>query len=716
MIKINQKKKRSITAMTCLLGFSLCLTLCQPAAVSANASSGPIDRMITRVDIANGTDSIRSYVTDSSGEVYTDPSADSAGMSLKKAASLPSRYDLREYNLTTSIKDQGVTNICWAFSAIKAIESNCIKNGLFTPDTADFSESHLAWFSYHPSTDTSDPTYRDGISSAADTSEASFLPNPFAYGSVAGTIPYDNGGSALLANFTLAKWSGVELESAAPFAGNTRENELAMAYSMVQNGKLRNDSYAHLQNVYNFDEYLIGKNYYYNSSSIIPKMKQAVMDYGAMSVSLFFDRAFLHQSGNGYAYYQNYYAGAEAVKKANHSVTIVGWDDDFSASNFSRTPAGNGAWLIANSYGTSSSDNGYFWLSYYDQSICDCSSFLAESANNYNNIYQYDGFGWGTVSYSDSSSLKTANIFEADSDSNQKLRAVSFYTMTDDQPYRVEVYRRVKSGPTDGVLIDAATTTGTAAQNGYHTVPLTTAVNVEAGEHFSIVVTYIQSGSKTVYAPLEGRDTTDSSLSISYNSRTGQSYLYTKKNSRSANTAIRWMDTSVLGYNNVCVKAFADNTAEAADTLPAVQKTITLGRGETCRLPGRYTEFTSNDPGLAAVSSTGKVTALKRGKTSIVVSDGNESCLYRFVIKKAPSKVKFNPSKSTRTIKKGKRFTLRVKLSSGSASRKLKFHSSRPGIAKVTRSGKVTARKKGTAVITVKTYNDRKAKLKLTVK
>ncbi|RHU98886.1 hypothetical protein DXB96_05175 [Clostridium sp. OM07-10AC] len=120
------------------------------------------------------------------------------------------------------------------------------------------------------------------------------------------------------------------------------------------------------------------------------------------------------------------------------------------------------------------------------------------------------------------------------------------------------------------------------------------------------------------------------------------------------------MDTSALGYNNVCVKAFADNTTETADALPSVKKTITLGKGETYRLPDHYTGYTSNDPALASVSGTGKVSALKRGKTSILVSDETETVLYRFNIKKAPSKVKFKPSTKKKTIKR-KAFYLKGK-------------------------------------------------------
>lgn len=41
-----------------------------------------------------------------------------------------------------------------------------------------------------------------------------------------------------------------------------------------------------------------------------------------------------------------------AQKMANHCVTIVGWDDNYPRDNFANRPSGDGAWLIANSYGT----------------------------------------------------------------------------------------------------------------------------------------------------------------------------------------------------------------------------------------------------------------------------------------------------------------------------------------------------------------------------
>jgi uncharacterized protein YjdB len=213
---------------------------------------------------------------------------------------------------------------------------------------------------------------------------------------------------------------------------------------------------------------------------------------------------------------------------------------------------------------------------------------------------------------------------------------------------------------------------------------------------------------------LEGADSTDSSLSISYGSQKGESYIYTKLTTSSGGTSTQWIDTSSQGYNNVCIKAFT-NDADKADALPRVIRTIRLGKGETYQIDGDYNEYTSNDTGLLKVSSSGKVTARRRGTTSVKVSDETGTYyLIRFKIKKAPGKITLTPA-GKKTIKKGKQFSLKVKLSSGSASYKITFRSSRPGVARVADNGKVTALRKGTAVITAQTFNGKRAKLKLVV-
>jgi uncharacterized protein YjdB len=67
-------------------------------------------------------------------------------------------------------------------------------------------------------------------------------------------------------------------------------------------------------------------------------------------------------------------------------------------------------------------------------------------------------------------------------------------------------------------------------------------------------------------------------------------------------------------------------------------------------------------------------------------------------------------------MKKGKKFTLKVKLPSGSASNKITFRSNKPGKVRVSKSGKVYALRKGTATVTVRTFNGKKAKLLIKVR
>ena len=79
----------------------------------------------------------------------------------------------------------------------------------------------------------------------------------------------------------------------------------------------------------------------------------------------------------------------------------------------------------------------------------------------------------------------------------------------------------------------------------------------------------------------------------------------------------------------------------------------------------------------------------------------------------APTKVALN--KTSATLVKGKSLTLKATLTPAKAATKLSWSSSDTKVATVNQSGKVTAVKKGTATITVKTSNGKKATCKVTV-
>ncbi len=89
-----------------------------------------------------------------------------------------------------------------------------------------------------------------------------------------------------------------------------------------------------------------------------------------------------------------YYPGSPGT---NHAVLIVGWDDNYPASNFCTTPAGNGAVHREEQLGHLWGDSGYFYVSYYDSRFGRSSVMAvfsdAEATSNYAAVYQYDPLG-----------------------------------------------------------------------------------------------------------------------------------------------------------------------------------------------------------------------------------------------------------------------------------------------------------------------------------
>ncbi len=257
-------------------------------------------------------------------------------------------------------------------------------------------------------------------------------------------------------------------------------------------------------------------------------------------------------------------------------------------------------------------------------------------------------------------------------------------------------------------------------------------MNVAAGERFSIVITYISNGSK-VYLPYEGSGSTASNYSLNYTSATGQSYIYTP--------VVNWVDSSSYGKNNVCIKAFTNDTT-VADPLPEntsgtsttkststkisindttlvlAHSSVAIGKGEKHTLKnktGNTLTYTSEDNTIATVSSSGKIKGIDTGTTTILISNGSTSTSLKVTVKKAPSKLNTTPSKK-KSIKRRRSFQIKTKIPSGSLCNTYTYHTSKKKIATVSSTGKVKALKKGKATIKVKTYNGKTATIKLTVK
>lgn len=658
----------------------------------------------------------------------------SAAANNKRSMALPASYDPRGTEQETPIRNQQDTGACWAFGALKALESDCLMKGILTKDTADLSENHLAWYAYHALDDTTSPLYGDHMSRDYVSDRAS----------------YNKGGNADVAQAVLANKWGAVAESEAPF--DTASNMASVMKNAASS--LRTQSLIQLTDSECYDPYL--------ASDITSRneIKEAILTHGAMDVALYYNpnlSSRYYKETNGV--YASYAYDMMGIDQANHCVTIVGWDDDFN--NFSKDAPESGAWLIANSYGTnySKDENGYFWVSYYDPSLCEYYTFEGVSADTYQTIFQYDGNGWNN-SLRSPEEVKTANVYTADG--SQQLQAVAFYTVQEDQPYTVDIYRSVSGkDPTNGTQIKEASVSGNFAKTGYHTVQIPKEVRVADGEKFSVVITYA-TVDDSACVPLEGQN--DPQNGHCYSASAGQSYTYFAEDAKwYDNTAIS-VDGVQYDLNNACIKVFGNpadepvatltptatptvapvvlpttkpstsgtptstakpstsstptSTAAPSDATEQPKRTVspnagghyqtkikakakyTIGKGEKITLPVTVTggsvqaavKWTSSNTKVAKVTNNGVVKGCKRGTAKIVIQtvDGKKKTI-RVTVKKAPKKIKITARKAK--IKKGKALQTRTILSKGSASYKLRFVSSNKRIATVNSTGKNQGKK-----------------------
>ncbi len=389
-----------------------------------------------------------------------------------RASSLPSKYDGRSYGYLTPVRSQRPYAACWAYASIAALEAYVVKHGVVDPVTGlpattelDLSETHLAWFSYTQAYDklgmlVNDQTVRKGTS-------VSGYPNYMM-----------GGGNSAHAALTMLRWDGAASElvtglSKAELPQDGIDASLAWKYDSV-----------HVQ-----------------AAEKIPcanrdAVKQAIMEYGACAVPICVPNNAIGESFKVATSSVALYCSSGST---NHAVALVGWDNNYAVSNFpaDSRPSKPGAWICKNSWDDYWGEGGYFYLSYEDvpSSQSECWFIAAESADNYDNIYQYDGTAC-TKTSSIPSGGKVANRFAANG--NELLEAVSIGTCDEAVSYTLQIFTDLtnEADPTSGTL--QTTQSGAFPFGGFHTVRLNQPVSLSSGQSYAVVFQLSVSNSSSV--------------------------------------------------------------------------------------------------------------------------------------------------------------------------------------------------------------------------
>jgi C1A family cysteine protease len=328
---------------------------------------------------------------------------------------------------------------------------------------------------------------------------------------------YD-GGEYTMGMAYLAAWQGPVYEADDPYGDGVSDESLTAV--------------RHVQEMRIID----GKDY--------EAIKTAVFKYGGVQTSLYSnlkssqsESEYFNRETNAYCYI--------GTEKPNHDVVIIGWDDNYSKDNFTVPLEGDGAFICQNSWGENFGEDGVFYVSYYDTNIGTHNVVYTrvEDTDNYDNIYQSDLCGWvGSLGY-EKESIYGANVFTAEQ--AEEIAAAGFYATGSGTQYEVYVVNNFEDA--DSLANRKKVAEGTLEQAGYYTIDFSSAVSVEKGERFAIVL-YLSTPGATHPLAIEYDAGDDSLAAIDLTD--GEGYISVNGN--------KFTDVDTLQECNLCIKAYTN--------------------------------------------------------------------------------------------------------------------------------------------------------------
>ena len=337
-----------------------------------------------------------------------------------------SSFNLVDYGLVSPVKNQGHNGACWAFGTVAALESAFLKatNGKLTLDISENNVQNLN-IQFSPF----------GVSQTEE-------------------------GSEMVGSIYVTSWLGVTNQEDDVY------DEMGKLSPIYDNGS----KYFVYDTVYLPLRENVTDNY---------KYKEALVKYGVIAV---------HVHGikgpNDISYTQEntaaYYFNSTFGKGVDHTVALVGWDDNFPKEKFALIPPGDGAWILKNSWGTDWGENGYYYVSYYDTAFAteeDSVGYIINNMHNYERNYEYDIVGNPEFIQTNITPSSYINKYTAVNDELISAIGTSFHKSGED--YEIIIYVDDK---------ETYTQKGTSLRRGFETITLKQRVGVKENHSFAIEV------------------------------------------------------------------------------------------------------------------------------------------------------------------------------------------------------------------------------------